>query len=186
MERDIDIESFRTIMRGNLFHIMAQNPEDLREHFEIVLHHKPNSTGLLNERDELGRTPLHDAADAGNVELTRLFIQHGADPKIQCNKGLTPFMCGIISARADVSDFYVDYIDKVGKSLLDMMDKEGRTAFMIVLHNGEHLRFGLRLMGLGCDYMHKDKNGLTGIEHIAIRPPDCEDCSINVLWFNLF
>eukprot|EP01126_Amoeba_proteus_P004981 TRINITY_DN1163_c0_g2_i3.p2 TRINITY_DN1163_c0_g2~~TRINITY_DN1163_c0_g2_i3.p2 ORF type:complete len:101 (+),score=21.89 TRINITY_DN1163_c0_g2_i3:578-880(+) len=34
--------------------------------------------GVLNFKDELGRTGLHWAADGGNLELTELFLNSGA------------------------------------------------------------------------------------------------------------
>lgn len=40
---------------------------------------------------EHGRTPLHVAADAANLEVVNLLIQHGANISAQDNDSYTPF-----------------------------------------------------------------------------------------------
>eukprot|EP01126_Amoeba_proteus_P004977 TRINITY_DN1163_c0_g1_i4.p2 TRINITY_DN1163_c0_g1~~TRINITY_DN1163_c0_g1_i4.p2 ORF type:complete len:120 (-),score=34.47 TRINITY_DN1163_c0_g1_i4:133-492(-) len=46
--------------------------------------------GVLNFKDELGRTGLHWAADGGNLELTELFLNSGARVNDQDVDGQTP------------------------------------------------------------------------------------------------
>ncbi|KAH9494392.1 hypothetical protein Btru_021760 [Bulinus truncatus] len=46
----------------------------------------------VNSQTELGRTPLHNAAQFGNDDVCQWLLQHGADPKAKCIRRSTPLM----------------------------------------------------------------------------------------------
>ncbi len=47
----------------------------------------------INERDELGETPLHKTmCQRGNRRVTEFLLERGANPNIQNNEGQTPLM----------------------------------------------------------------------------------------------
>jgi len=43
-----------------------------------------------NAKDNIGRTPLHEAAQEGHVEIVKLLLEHGANPLIADNGGHIP------------------------------------------------------------------------------------------------
>ena len=43
----------------------------------------------VSTKDNLGWTPLHDAAGRGRQALVRLLLEHGADPQSETNNGCT-------------------------------------------------------------------------------------------------
>ena len=44
----------------------------------------------MNATQHGGYTPLHEAAQSGDVELSELFLSAGADPSIRSDAGETP------------------------------------------------------------------------------------------------
>jgi cytohesin len=43
-----------------------------------------------NAKDNDGKTPLHEAALEGRVEIVKLLLERGADPRIADNEGHIP------------------------------------------------------------------------------------------------
>ncbi len=44
----------------------------------------------MNQKDNIGYTPLHYAAYHGHLEIVRFLLKGGADPKLRDKKGQTP------------------------------------------------------------------------------------------------
>ena len=63
--------------------------------------------GSVSWVDLTGETPFLRAAAAGDVDVMRLLLAHGADPNIATNAGTTPLMvaAGVNWAVAETSDF---------------------------------------------------------------------------------
>ena len=183
MKRNIDLFSFETKMHGNVFHILAQVPLEKPKHFEIVASHYPKETiqKLLNYPDVYGRTPLHDLANTGHAKLTELFIKYGADPKIRCDKEYTPFICSIMCGKSDVISYYIDYIKNTDNSILEEVDSKGNNILNCIMEQNLHLEIVPKLIDLGCDFMHKNNEGLTSIEQLAQQDAICLDCSFKIL-----
>ncbi len=49
----------------------------------------------INEKDNLGVTPLHVASLKGNIEIAELLLEKGADVNIIANNGSTPLFSAI-------------------------------------------------------------------------------------------
>ena len=49
-----------------------------------------NSLTKGTERDEFGTTPVHDAAEEGQLDCLRVFYDHGVDLNMQDSDGFTP------------------------------------------------------------------------------------------------
>jgi ankyrin repeat protein len=64
----------------------------------------------VDERDALGRTALHIAAQCGDEEMVRTILQHGADPKILDREGLDALRLAVEHARCEVIEILLDAI----------------------------------------------------------------------------
>ena len=49
---------------------------------------------MIDNRDVLGRTPLHCAASYGQIGVVRLLLERGADPHVRDEDGNTPSELG--------------------------------------------------------------------------------------------
>jgi len=57
----------------------------------------------INEIDSNGRTPLHIASEAGNLQISKLLIMQGANVNIQDKQGYTPLHLAIKSSNNSIS-----------------------------------------------------------------------------------
>ena len=48
-------------------------------------------------------TPLHMAAEQGNVDMARILLQNGAKTDVQTNLGLTPLMIAVENDHIEVA-----------------------------------------------------------------------------------
>ncbi|MCC6796201.1 MAG: ankyrin repeat domain-containing protein [Candidatus Hydrogenedentes bacterium] len=87
---------------------------------------------LINERNKLGKTPLHQSLTGGNDEIIKLLIERGADVNAQDNTGLTPLHIAAwwsVTARAKILIDHganVNAIDKFGDTPLHTAAMNGR------------------------------------------------------------
>lgn len=76
----------------------------------------------LNQRDEDGNTPLHNAVDMGFVEGVRLLLSHGANYRLKNNYGSTVLR---LSGR-DEQPASVEESQAIRRLILDQMAKDRR------------------------------------------------------------
>jgi len=75
-----------------------------------------------NARNNIGSTPLHDAAWSGHPEVVRFLLERGVDPNIRNNDGWTPLHSEAFRCRIDVARILLDHgADPT------IRDNEGRT-----------------------------------------------------------
>jgi len=77
----------------------------------------------LDILDPFGNTLLHYAAEAGNIELVRLFVQAGANTMIKGSKGNTALHWAARMGHVEI----VRTLVAEGKSLLDVQNEAGYT-----------------------------------------------------------
>ena len=53
-------------------------------------------------KDYDGRTPLHYAAEGGNIDVVKLLLEHGADPNVKNNFDETPLHYAAEGGHLDV------------------------------------------------------------------------------------
>ena len=87
---------------------------------------------LINVRNKLGKTPLHQSLTGGNDEIIKLLIERGADVNAQDNTGLTPLHIAAwwsVTARAKKMIDHganVNATDKFGDTPLHTAAMNGR------------------------------------------------------------
>jgi ankyrin repeat protein/L-ascorbate metabolism protein UlaG (beta-lactamase superfamily) len=58
---------------------------------------------VVNEKDPRGRTPLHFACGAGNIEIVKFLVASGADVKTTDQNGYTPLIWAVSAGQADAA-----------------------------------------------------------------------------------
>ncbi|UCG92654.1 MAG: ankyrin repeat domain-containing protein, partial [candidate division WOR-3 bacterium] len=92
----------------------------------------------LNEKDFLGRRPLHYAARQ-HKNVIELLLAHGADPNVTDNDGLTPLHTAVRWGRTDItmlliaSDADQNTLTSDGKTILHLASIKGYTALVELL-----------------------------------------------------
>ena len=63
----------------------------------------------VNQKDNLGETPLHLAAFSGHIEVIDLLITHGADVRIKNKAGKTPLQKASKVGHEEIVNLLVSY-----------------------------------------------------------------------------
>lgn len=86
----------------------------------------------INDKDEYGMTPLHYAAENGELNVMKvLFSKIGLDPNLKDEKGRTPLH---ICAKNDDADCFT-FLLKSGKVKPEIEDNKKRTAYEVAVAN---------------------------------------------------
>lgn len=101
---------------------------------------------LINSRNKLGKTPLHQSLTGGNDEIIKLLIERGADVKARDNTGLTPLHIAAwwsVTARAKILIDHgadVTATDKFGDTPLHTASMHGRGKMcLFLIENGARI-----------------------------------------------
>lgn len=62
---------------------------------------------LINERTELGSTPLHIAATSSNPEIAKLLVARGANVNARDNNDTTPLHIAAFTGRKELVEFFL-------------------------------------------------------------------------------
>lgn len=101
---------------------------------------------FINQKDDLGRTPLHIAAGAGDAHTVLGYIKAGADPSIPEFEGVMPLHraaaeghIDVVTALVEEGHVDVNALDNDGETPLDYADGLGREAVAnyLIEHGGE-------------------------------------------------
>ena len=77
---------------------------------------------LIRARDKFENTPLHYAAQQGNMELSRILISKKADVNAQNMKGMTALHLAVAQVQRDLCSILINAGAKV-----DIKDRDGKT-----------------------------------------------------------
>jgi ankyrin repeat protein len=106
------------LARGGEVNTHARNPLNVAALHAALAGPQPGIATLLiaagadvNARHQGGFTPLHTTAHIGDVDLTRLLLDHGADPSVANDDGKTPADI----ARAQGHAAVVTFLEQPGR-----------------------------------------------------------------------
>ena len=100
---------------------------------------QPTNTESLDQashntkKSSNGKTPLHRAASAGNIDLMQQLINNGIDPAITDSIGQTPLHSAASSGNIAAIKFLIDKSPQI----IDKADNSKRTALHLAAINGE-------------------------------------------------
>ncbi|MBI1215659.1 MAG: hypothetical protein GC185_07565 [Alphaproteobacteria bacterium] len=124
--------------------------------------------GNVNQPDNKGFTPLHEAAEANDLPMMRALIRHGADvAKSQKSNQTTPLILAIRNAAQGKEDS-----DAIIGLLLDnnadvnTADTDGQTPLMAAAAKGNDALVGM-LLAAGADATARDRLGRNVLQHCA-------------------
>ena len=118
---------FCTIGRAGEIHDAVVD-EDTDQVVELIT----KDAKLVNETNEDGETPLHLAADNGNVKIVKLLLAFGADVNGKDNDGSTPLHRAVQSSSAEV----VEALLAKGADI-DARNSDGNTPLKAALEREE-------------------------------------------------
>ncbi|MEO8596196.1 MAG: ankyrin repeat domain-containing protein [Candidatus Solibacter sp.] len=118
----------------------------------------------VNQPDQMGATPLHDAAWNGNREIALYLLEHGANPKARHTEGGSqPLAYACIK-----NDILMVELLLVHGADLRAADNAGATALHLAVDRG-YFQLAAVLMDRGADVNVRDKAGSSPLDEAARR-----------------
>jgi cytohesin len=100
----------------------------------------------VNAKDDIGKTPLHQAAREGHKEIAELLIEKGADVNAKGWKGLTPLHFATSRGHKEIAELLIAKSANVnakndfGRTPLDLatvLRRDTETADLLRKHGGK-------------------------------------------------
>ncbi|XP_028784604.1 serine/threonine-protein phosphatase 6 regulatory ankyrin repeat subunit B [Neltuma alba] len=145
---------------------------------------KTNPSWPLDSRDHKGRTPLHLAADKGNIRCARLLVEGGANVNARCNDGSSPLFRAAANGESRMVEMLVEMgadptiTDDRGRSALHIASDEGHKEIVKIMEQGEEVLAAARhgdvkkletLLKRGANVHYRDQYGLTALHAAAMK-----------------
>ena len=117
-----------------------------------------------NIPDEIGYTPLHEAASQGLAKIMKILLRNGADPKRRDREGRVP-----LHVSAEHGDVETAKILFEGTGGLNLRDKEGMTPLLLSVYSRHSriLKMVKELLLLSADPTETDIQGNTPL-HLTV------------------
>ncbi|KZV70943.1 ankyrin, partial [Peniophora sp. CONT] len=108
------------------------------------------------------QTVLHTAASENNIELCRLFLQHGASASTADNEGELPLHIAIVRGNLDLARLFLEYPDGSdgAASRSRARDSSGQTALHLAV-NSQRVKMCSLLLEHGALVDDADAEGKT-------------------------
>ncbi len=123
---------------------------------------------LVNIRDAAtGRTPLHEAIAARNVEIVRLLLEAGANPTTPDDKGVRPFDLGIAMGDRAIVTLLVGARLKTPKQQAHQAPSRPSTLYDVVLRGkADYVRM---LLDMRADPNQRAPDGSTPLDAASLK-----------------
>ena len=115
----------------------------------------------VDAADEIGFTPVMEAARDGHIEVVRYLLAEGADPNHRSEASalfLAPMHMAGLSGSAEMVQLLADAGAEV-----DPKGREDGTPLMWALGEGK-MEVAMRLLDLGADFNHKNSYGFSAAD----------------------
>ena len=134
--------------------------EDETEKIENIILLKHNAAKLTKDK----RTPLHLAAEAGDLELSEILLKNdGCDIEIKNSSGMTPLACAVLSMNYKLVEMFI-----ASGADVNACDTTGNTPLLWAA-KVDSIDIANALLSAGANINHAEKeNGLTALHLTAL------------------
>ncbi len=128
------------------------------------------TSGIVNSKDELNRTPLFYAAMNGHERIAKMLLKKGAKVESRDSYSQTPWSWAAHNGHAGILELLLKNGAKHADmgNYLESTDLAGRTLLMKAVVNGDEAVVKL-LLENNADIESRDNNGWTALSHAASR-----------------
>jgi len=133
---------------------------DLVPHIRLIL--GKSQKGDVNIKDRQGKTPLFNAAEAGNIEMVKTLMDRGADYFCEDNNGFTALHYAVNSNSVEVVKCILNHEFVNGTTQKEMINKPDRTGrsplHIAAFKSNEEITRLLVSCGADCDVVDSAGN----------------------------
>lgn len=105
----------------NLSNYEDVTPLHISANFPEIVHLLIKNGAKLDAVDYSGETALHEAISENCLESVCMLLYYGADPNVQCDNGITPFMKSILLDDVEIQDALFNYVYDFNTATYDGM-----------------------------------------------------------------
>ncbi|MBI3441719.1 MAG: ankyrin repeat domain-containing protein [Proteobacteria bacterium] len=155
---NVDTTNFHSLLDNPSPHVHPSFMHELAREGDLLSAEVIYNAGSpLDQPDEIGRRPLHEAAFFGYVDMVRFFLDNGAVLDAPIHPfGHTALYLAVQQSRYDV----VQYLIKRGAQL-DVADALLGTGLLHIAAAKNDMQMAGILIAAGIDVFHADKKGHT-------------------------
>lgn len=119
----------------------------------------------VTQADKNGRTPLHEAARYGLIDVIKALLDKGADVNAADQKGRTPLMESVLSGLVKTTTILIE-----NKAQVNLQDKQGNTALILLAEApGNWVELAGLLLKAGAKLNIRNNKGLTALRTANLR-----------------
>ena len=152
----------------NLTHLFAQNSTRIGDDLFSKILGKLETKNLdFGSKDNLGRTSLHYAAEAGCLKLIKWLLEKGEDINLADKGGVTPLGHMLKSSFGRAVEFAeVGRMYKLDLNKRFYFENKEHTALTYIIQEGKTIDTLVKLHEMGADINKGDSDGWTPLVHL--------------------